>query len=85
MFAQILNAEREQLDSHKVRIPFPQPRPAMDAKYTLTYSKPANINVVGSYARRTAIQVGGQLGIDLAVTMPSVRRLLCPLLLVSRF
>lgn len=67
----ILDAEREQLNSHKVRIPFPQPRPAMDAKYTLTYSKPANINVVGSYARRTAIQVGGQLGIDLAVTMPS--------------
>lgn len=39
----------------------------------LAYSKPASMNVVGSYARKTAIQVGDQLGIDLAVTMPSVR------------
>ena len=77
-FDQVLQAEREQLDSHDVQIPFPQPRPAEDAKYTLAYSKPANINVVGSYARRTAIQVGGRFVIDLAVTMPSVRRLLCP-------
>lgn len=67
----ILEAEREQLDSHKIRIPFPQPRPAKDAKYTLAYSKPANINIVGSYARKTAIQVGDKMGIDLAVTMPS--------------
>ena len=71
--AQLPEAEREQLDSHNVRIPFPQPRPAKEAKFALAYSKPANINVVGSYARRTAIQVGGVLRIDLAVTMPSVR------------
>lgn len=82
-FHQILQAEREQLDSHNVQIPFPQPRPAEDAKYTLAYSRPANINVVGSYARRTAIQLGGRCVIDLAVTMPSVRRLLCPHLPLS--
>ena len=79
-FAQVLEAERQQLDFHNVRIPFPQPRPPKDAKYTLAYSKPANINVVGSYARKTAIQLGERLEIDLAVTMPSVRPLLCPIL-----
>ena len=77
-FLQVLEAEREQLETHNVRIPFPQPRPAKDAKYTLAYFKPANIRVVGSYARRTAIQVAERLAIDLAVTMPSVRPLLRP-------
>ncbi|CAD6577034.1 MAG: hypothetical protein ASARMPRED_008105 [Alectoria sarmentosa] len=66
----IFEAEREQIHSHKIPIPFPQPRPTEDARYTLAYSKPANINVVGSYARKTAIRVGTRLGIDLAVTMP---------------
>ena len=59
-----------------MRIPFPNPRPKTDANFTLAYSKPVNINVVGSYARKTAIQTENQLGIDLAVTMPLVR-LLC--------
>ena len=68
-----MQAEREQHNLHTIRIPFPHPRPAKEAKYTLAYSKPANINVVGSYARKTTIQIGDQLGIDLAVTMPSVR------------
>ena len=69
----ILQAEREQHNLHTIRIPFPYPQPNKEAKYTLAYSKPANINVVGSYARKTTIQIGDQLGIDLAVTMPSVR------------
>ncbi|KAM0798745.1 pre-rRNA processing protein-like protein Utp22 [Usnea florida] len=67
----IFEAEREQLQSHKLQIPFPKPRPTEDAKYTLAYSKPANINVVGSYVRKTIIQVGGKFKVDLAVTMPS--------------
>ena len=79
--AQIFEAERELLHSHKLRIPFPEPRPAEDAKYTLAYSKPANINVVGSYARKTVIQVGDKLEVDLAVTMPSVRPRACHYLL----
>ncbi len=68
-----MQAEHEQYNLHPIRIPFPHPRPTKEAKYTLAYSKPANINVVGSYARNTTIQIGDQLGIDLAVTMPSVR------------
>ena len=50
----------------------------------MAYSKPANINVVGSYARKTAIQTRGPLGIDLAITMPSVRPLRYPFALILR-
>lgn len=37
----------------------------------MAYFKPSNINVVGSYARKAAVQTGASLSIDLAVTMPS--------------
>ena len=66
----MLEAQRDQ-SSQRNRIPFPDPQPGRDAKYTLAYSKPTSINVVGSYARRTAIQVDDVMAIDLAVTMPS--------------
>lgn len=38
----------------------------------LAYAKPEKIHVVGSYARKTAARVRGQVVIDLAITMPSV-------------
>ena len=82
-----MQAEHEQHNLHPIRIPFPHPRPTKEAKYTLPYSKPANINVVGSYARNTTIQIGDQLGIDLAVTMPSVRSVIgvsAPLLIRNK-
>jgi U3 small nucleolar RNA-associated protein 22 len=60
------------MKSHQIRIPFPEPRPGIEAKYTLAYAKPINVNVVGSYARKTAIEVDERLMVDLAVTMPSV-------------
>lgn len=58
--------------SHKVEVPFPEPKPGTEAKYLLAYSKPANINIVGSYARKTNVKVHERVVIDLAVTMPSV-------------
>ena len=63
-------AEHIQLSGQKVRIPFPGPWPG-DAKYKFTYCKPSNINLVGSYARKSIVQVESQLEVDLAVTMPS--------------
>ena len=65
--------------NHQLRIPFPEPRPDSEAKYTLAYAKPIDINVVGSYARRTAIQVDKKIMVDLAITMPSVWLLHFPL------
>lgn len=67
-----MEAERNLRKSYNVIVPFPEPRPQNEVKYTLAYKKPANINVVGSYALRTAVKAGGVLSIDMAITMPSV-------------
>lgn len=66
----VLDAERE-LIKEKVAIPFPDPRPPKDAKYKLSYTKPASINVVGSFALKTATRSKDMLEIDMMVTMPS--------------
>ncbi|EMD00335.1 hypothetical protein BAUCODRAFT_102852 [Baudoinia panamericana UAMH 10762] len=63
-------AERELL-RNKIAIPFPQPRPPDDAKYKLEFAKPANVNVVGSYAMQTISRSRDDLVIDMTVAMPS--------------
>ncbi|KAK4549242.1 hypothetical protein LTR36_007700 [Oleoguttula mirabilis] len=64
-------AERQLLMSSKVAVPFPSPKPPKDAKYKLQYAKPANSNVVGSFALKTATREKGSLAVDMTVTMPS--------------
>ncbi|KAL9096438.1 MAG: hypothetical protein Q9165_001435 [Trypethelium subeluteriae] len=67
----ILKAEEEMMKFNKVRVPFPDPRPARDAQYKLQYARPAAINVVGSYT----LKIGSALDktiIDLVVVMPSL-------------
>ena len=64
-------AERELLKTHEVQIPFPDPPPDQKTKYTFSYIRPSNINVVGSYARKSAIHVNNMCIVDLAVTMPT--------------
>jgi len=68
-----LEAERKLQTISGTSVPFPEPRPGKEAKYLLTYAKPENINIVGSYARKTTMRSGDGIQIDLAVTMPSVR------------
>lgn len=72
----MLEAERNLRKSYKVIVPFPEPRPQRESKYTMSYKKPTNINVVGSYALKTVIKAGGFLSIDMAITMPSVCRVM---------
>lgn len=67
-----MDAESRLHNISGTRIPFPGPRPGKETKYLLAYAKPANINIVGSYARKTAVRVDDRLTIDMAVTMPSV-------------
>ncbi|SLM40170.1 Nrap protein [Lasallia pustulata] len=67
----VSEAERNLRKFHKIFVPFPEPRPQSEVKYTLAYKKPANINVVGSYALKTAVKTEGVLLIDMAITMPS--------------
>ena len=68
----MIEAEQQLKILYGVRVPFPDPRPTKAAKYTLAFSKPTVINVVGSYFRHTAMRVGETLCVDVAVTMPPV-------------
>ena len=67
----IEEAERQLLMSSKVAVPFSSPEPPKVAKYKLEYERPANINVAGSYALKTASRARNVLEIDMMVMMPS--------------
>jgi U3 small nucleolar RNA-associated protein 22 len=56
--------------SHKIAIPFPDPKPDKGAAYKLAYAKPSNINVVGSYALKTMVRSDKALVVDMVVKMP---------------
>lgn len=66
-----LDAEKELRTVHGVVVPFPDPRPGKEARYSMSYAKPINVNVVGSFALRTGARTTEPYTIDLAVTMPS--------------
>ncbi|KAI9773444.1 MAG: hypothetical protein M1840_007660 [Geoglossum simile] len=61
-------AEKELYKCYRTATPF---KPANDVKYKLAYARPANINVVGSYALKTAVKTSGPISVDMAVTLPS--------------
>ncbi|KAL8785932.1 MAG: hypothetical protein Q9213_003081 [Squamulea squamosa] len=65
-----LEAQKVFEQSNSIYIPFPTPIPR-GSKILLAYTKPTNITVVGSYARKTSVLLDGKLIVDLAVTMPS--------------
>lgn len=65
-----LEAEKELRNAHSIIVPYPQPRPSRDTKYSVSFLKPTNVNVVGSFALRTGAKSTGSLTVDLAVTMP---------------
>ncbi|KAJ5930743.1 hypothetical protein N7466_006236 [Penicillium verhagenii] len=67
----VSDAEKELRTASDIVIPWPEPRPAKDAKYTVSYAKPANINVVGSAVLKTGAKTTDSRPIDLAVTMPN--------------
>lgn len=56
--------------THKIVVPFPDPTPNKDAAYRLAYSRPSDINIVGSYALQTMTEEDSSLVIDLVVTLP---------------
>jgi U3 small nucleolar RNA-associated protein 22 len=50
--------------------PFPQSRPKLDSNYKLAFSKPAGMNVVGSFALGTLIKNQEEICVDFVITMP---------------
>ncbi|KAE8148814.1 Nrap protein [Aspergillus avenaceus] len=65
------DAEREFRKAHGIAVPYPEPRPGKDTKYSVSYARPANVNVIGSFALKTGVGASEPCTIDLAVTMPS--------------
>ncbi|CAM1503781.1 Fc.00g013720.m01.CDS01 [Cosmosporella sp. VM-42] len=55
---------------HRITIPYPEPKPAKDAPYKLSFEKPAQFNVVGSYVAKTMVKTQAQIGVDMVVQMP---------------
>ncbi|KAL8837369.1 MAG: hypothetical protein Q9170_002540 [Blastenia crenularia] len=67
----ISEAERIFEKSSIVRIPFPRSTAESGSNFMLAYSKPAKVDVIGSFARKTALLLNGKVTIDLGLTMPS--------------
>lgn len=67
----IENAKSEISRSSVIQIPFPNLAPKNETQCHVSYGRPSSIDVVGSYAQKTAIFVAGKVVIDLAITMPS--------------
>ncbi|KAL2843837.1 Nrap protein [Aspergillus pseudodeflectus] len=67
----LLEADKEMRTVHGLNIPYPEPRPGKDTKYSVAYSRPSNVNVVGSFALRTGLKSPGSYVVDMAVTMPN--------------
>lgn len=65
------DAEKELRNSSGICVPFPEPRPGKETKYSMSYLKPSNVNVVGSFALRIGIRTSHPYLVDLVVTMPS--------------
>lgn len=54
----------------KITIPFSNPKPARDIKYKFQYLPPQNINVVGGFSLKTAINQPNGNSIDMTLLMP---------------
>lgn len=67
---QILEAAKSLHKSHKITIPFPDPKPDKNAAYKLAYAKPSTVNVVGSYVLKTMVKSDNALAVDMVVVMP---------------
>ncbi|KAI0880942.1 Nrap protein [Annulohypoxylon maeteangense] len=57
--------------SSRITIPYPDPAPAKDAPYKLSFETPAQINVVGSWIQKTNIKSQSDVAIDMIVVMPT--------------
>jgi U3 small nucleolar RNA-associated protein 22 len=66
-----LEATKSLHKSHKITVPFPDPKPDKNAAYKLAYAKPSTVNVVGSYVLKTMVRSDNALAVDMVVVMPT--------------
>ncbi|KAK3942001.1 nucleolar protein 6 [Diplogelasinospora grovesii] len=57
-------------EKHGIRVPFPEPRPPENSNYKVSFAKPAQFNVVGSYVSKTMVESQKDYGVDMVVVMP---------------
>ncbi|KAJ4387965.1 U3 snoRNP protein [Gnomoniopsis smithogilvyi] len=55
---------------HGLVVPFPDPKPPKDSPYKVSFSKPSQINIVGSYVSRTMVKSQSHRVIDMIIEMP---------------
>ena len=63
-----IEAEKLLSKESGVSIPFPQPRPTKDTKYTFEYRKPTKVDVIGSLPAKLSVK--GTSSVDMTITMP---------------
>ncbi|KAI1814133.1 pre-rRNA processing protein utp22 [Poronia punctata] len=51
-------------------IPYPDPKPAKNSPYKVSFEKPTHINVVGSYTSQTMAKSQATFAVDMIVVMP---------------
>lgn len=69
-YLQIPEASKFLHKSFKITAPYPTPKPDKQAAYKLAYTRPSNINVVGSYPLKTMVEGEKPLCVDMVVVMP---------------
>lgn len=61
-----------------VAVPYPLPNPTEATNWKVSYEKPSEVMLVGSWVNKTSVKAkdGGKFGVDVAVIMPEVRIIL---------
>ncbi|KAI0012369.1 Nrap protein [Xylariaceae sp. FL0662B] len=57
--------------ANQIAIPYPDPKPAQNSPYKLSFENPAQVNVVGSYTLKTMVKSQSDLAVDMIVVMPA--------------
>ncbi|RWA12554.1 hypothetical protein EKO27_g2569 [Xylaria grammica] len=57
--------------TNRTSIPYPDPKPAKNCSYKVSFEKPTHINVVGSYTSQTMVKSQSNFAVDMIVVMPA--------------
>lgn len=67
---QIYETVKNFVKQSHVRVPYPEPQPTKDLRYSVAFAPPTHINVVGSYHTKTMTTAQQRLAVDMIVVMP---------------
>ncbi|KAK1757279.1 nucleolar protein 6 [Echria macrotheca] len=68
---QITEAAARIEKKHRVKVPFPDPRPSKSSNYKVSVAKPTQFNVVGSYVSKTMVKTQKCHTIDMVFLIPA--------------